>query len=72
MRSINNHKSKDNIQFLLEYCSKMPELYNEVSNHLYERFGIIGAEICLLVTYYVNEERRRNEIDHGAAGSSEE
>lgn len=48
----------ENIKFLLEYCSKIPELYNDVSNHLYDRFGIIGAEICLLITYYVNEERK--------------
>lgn len=50
-----------NTQFLLEYCSKIPNLYIEVSNHLYKRFGIVGAEICLLITYYVNEERRKHE-----------
>lgn len=50
---------KENIGFLLDYCSKIPELYNEVSNHLYERFGIISAEATLIVTYYVSEERRK-------------
>ena len=50
----------DNIAFLLEYCSKHVELYNEVANHLYERFHLKSAEITLLVTYYVAEERRRN------------
>lgn len=52
---------KERIQFLLDYCSKHPELYNEVANHLYSRFAIQGAEITLLVTYYVAEERRKHE-----------
>ena len=55
---MSGNNDDDNIRFLLEYCSKIPQLYNEVSNHLYNRFGIVGAEICLLVTYYVNEERK--------------
>lgn len=50
-----------NLRFLLEYCSDIPEIYNRVSNHLYGRFGIRGAEICLLVTYFVNEERKAHE-----------
>lgn len=50
----------DNIAFLLEYCSKNVELYNEVANHLYDRFHLRSAEISLLVTYYVAEDRRRN------------
>ena len=49
----------DNISFLLDYASKNVELYNEVANHLYERFHLKSAEITLLVTYYVAEERRR-------------
>ncbi len=49
-----------NTTYLLTYCAKVPELYNEVANHLYERFGIRSAELVLLVTYYVNEERRKN------------
>lgn len=52
-----------NISFLLNYASKCPELYNEVSNHLYKRFGLQGAELTLLVTYYVAEERRKHEVD---------
>ena len=50
----------DNISFLLDYASKNVELYNEVANHLYDRFHLKSAEITLLVTYYVAEERRRN------------
>lgn len=49
-----------NIGFLLEYNSHCPELYNEIANHLYYRFNIQSAEISLLITYYVNEERRKN------------
>lgn len=49
-----------NKKFLIDYCMKHTELYNEVANHLYNRFGIQAAEITLLVTYYVAEERRKN------------
>ena len=51
--------NNDKIQFLLGYCAARPELYNEVMNYLHERFEISSAEICLLVTYYVGEERRK-------------
>lgn len=60
MSHIDKRCDKERIQFLLDYCLKYPELYNEVANHLYSRFGIQGAEITLLVTYYVAEERRKN------------
>lgn len=60
MAKITDNTSIENIGFLLDYCSKYPELYNEIANHLYQRFGIRGAEIVLLVTYYVAEERRHN------------
>lgn len=60
MSHIDKRCDKERIQFLLDYCSKHPELYNEVANHLHERFGISSAELCLLVTYYVAEERRKN------------
>lgn len=49
------------VGFLLNYCSQHPDVYNEVANHLWERFGIKSAELVLLITYYVNEERRRHE-----------
>ena len=49
------------VKYLLEYCESIPQLYNEVSNHLWNRFGIKGAEITLLITYYINEERRKHE-----------
>ena len=52
---MNNEK----IGCLLEYCSKIPSLYNEVSNDLYDRFGILSAEATLIVTYYVAEEHRK-------------
>ena len=50
---------KIDIGFLVDYCSKHSETYNEVANHLYKRFKIVSAEIVLLVTYYVCEERRK-------------
>lgn len=49
------------IEYLINYCKTMPVLYNEVANHLWDRFGIRGAEICLLVTYYISEERKKHE-----------
>lgn len=52
-------KDKQNIKELLDYCSKIPELYNEVANHLNGKWGIKSAELCLLVTYYIHEDRRR-------------
>lgn len=44
-----------NIDYLLGYCSEMPDLYNRVTNKLYVQFGIHSAEISLLCTYIVNE-----------------
>ena len=49
------------VGFLLNYRSQHPDVYNEVANHLWERFGIKSAELVLLITYYVNEERRKHE-----------
>lgn len=49
------------VGFLLNYCSQHPDVYNEVANHLWKRFNIKSAELVLLITYYVNEERRRHE-----------
>ena len=57
MATIKDSMDLDNIGFLLNYCSKIPELYNEVSNRLYNRFHLRSAEISLLVTYFVAEER---------------
>ena len=51
----------DNMGFLIEYCSKHAQLYNEVANHLYERFGLCRAEISLFITYYIAEDRRKHE-----------
>lgn len=47
-------KLKD-LDFLLNYCRTLPDLYNEISLRLYKDFFITGAEITLLVTYFVNE-----------------
>lgn len=54
-----DHIKDENIGFLLNYCSKHAKLYNLVANHLYERFHIRSAEISLLVTYYIAEDRRK-------------
>ena len=53
--------NKKDIGSLIDYCAKCPEIYNEVSRQIYKDFEIVSAEIVLLVTYYVNEERRRYE-----------
>lgn len=50
-----------NIGFLLEYCSKIPELYNKVSTKLWVEFNIQSAEVTLLCTYMINEWRIKDE-----------
>ena len=59
-----------NIKYLLDYCSKIPELYNKVSTKLWVQFGIRSAELCLLCTYMVNEWREQDEHREGYAGSN--
>lgn len=54
-----------NMNYLLEYCSECPELYNKVSNKIWAEFGIQSAEVTLLCTYLVkefidNEHRKGN------------
>ena len=56
----NNHIKDKNIGFLLNYASRHVDIYNEVANFLNERFGITSAELDLIVTYFVSEERRKN------------
>lgn len=53
-----NKMTNKNIAFLFDYCSKEADLYNLVAYHLNKRFGITSAEITLLVTYYVSQERK--------------
>ena len=53
-----NEVKDTNIGFLLKYCSELPELYNSISNGLWTEFGITSAELSLLVTYFVNEDRK--------------
>lgn len=38
----------------------MIKLFKCANGYLYERFHMRSAEISLLVTYYVSEERRRS------------
>lgn len=51
----------DKLLFLLNYCHDQPEIYGAVIHHLKDRFNIVSADIALIVTYYVCEERRKNE-----------
>lgn len=60
-------KLKD-LEFLLNYCNTLPDLYNEISLRLYKDFFITGAEIALLITYFVNEmsiDHAIKEAQHG-------
>lgn len=50
-----------NIKFLLDYYSKYPEVYNKVSSRLWVQFGLKSAELALLCTFCVMEDRRENE-----------
>lgn len=43
----------DKIDFLLQQCKDHPELYNQVALDLKRDFDIKGANIALLVTYYI-------------------
>ena len=52
-----NHDEK--MFLLLKTCEEYPELYNRISNDLYNTFGIRGAEAALLCTYYVITEKGR-------------
>lgn len=54
----------DHIKFLLEYCSKYPELYNKVSTKLWVQFGIQRAELSLLCTFIANE-MLKDEVKNG-------
>ncbi len=47
--------AQTNIEFLLEYCQDIPELYNRVSTRLWADFDIKSAELSLLCTFMVNE-----------------
>ena len=53
---------KDQMGELLDYCSKIPEVYNKVSIKLYRDFGICSAEVTLICTYIFNELNK--EADH--------
>ena len=51
-------KDIDTIKFLTDYCRDKVDLYDEVNEHLYERFGVRSSEISLLITYYIAQERK--------------
>lgn len=53
--------TKEDIRYLVSYCDKTPDLYNNVMNHLWDRFKINSAELGLIVTYYINEDRKKPE-----------
>lgn len=56
--------AEDNImqvKDLITYCDKCPALFNETANRLDRLFNIKSVELVLLVTYFINEERKRNE-----------
>ena len=46
---------KTNMDYLLEYCSKIPELYNKVSTFIWAEFGIQSAEVTLFCTYVLSK-----------------
>ena len=48
---------KEMLDFLFEYCSKYPETFNKVSNHLYYKFGMSRSKLALLITYFVEEAK---------------
>ena len=43
----------EKLTMLLQDCSKRPELFNRISNILYENFGNLGSVPALLVTWVV-------------------
>ena len=49
------------VKDLIQYCEAVPLLYNQTANRLNQQFGIKSAEIALICTYFINEERRRHE-----------
>lgn len=52
---------KKDIRFLLEFCNDYPEVYNKIAEQLYLEFNLKGAELVLLISYYVIKERLQNE-----------
>lgn len=43
--------SEQRIDFLLRYVKDKPEIYNMVSNFLYQQFGLKSAELTMICTY---------------------
>lgn len=60
--------SHTNIEFLLECCQDIPELYNKVSTRLWADFDIKSAELSLLCTFMVNEFTK--EVKYGKENKS--
>ena len=38
-------------------CGQYPELYNKVSNWLYKKFDLHSAELSLIITYYLIQQK---------------
>ena len=55
---------RNNLKFLLDYCSDKAELYNKVSNLLWVEFGIKSAEVCLICTFVADRMRKENKNDN--------
>lgn len=52
---MSDKNDKTNMDYLLTYCSEIPELYNKVSNFIWAEFGIQSAEVTLLCTYVLSQ-----------------
>ena len=59
--------NETNIEYLLKYCARVPDLYNEVSRILWAEFNIRGAETALLCTFIADKIRikYKEEMEHG-------
>lgn len=51
MREIKRTLNNDDMETLLKFCTAYPRIYNKMSNLLYKEFGVISAELSLLITW---------------------
>ena len=63
-----NQMAKDetelkHLPFLISFCGKYPQVYNSIARRLADEFGLGGAELTLLITYFVVKEREEGEAD---------
>ena len=52
-----NDKKLNDLSFLISFCGRYPEVYNAISRRLNSEFGLGGAELTLLITYFVVKEK---------------